>query len=192
MSRRKVLVIAGSNSSRSINRLFAQYVAGHLKSEEIISIDLNHFSMPIYSEDAEKEEGFPPLAHTFLQIIREADAIILSLAEHNGSYTVAFKNIVDWASRINRNVFSFKPMLLLSTSEGKNGGRQVMEAALSYFPYLAAAIVGHLSLPKFSENFNVETSELENAEMREKAISLIRQLEWEMYWDKEEFTFTSS
>ncbi len=60
--------------------------------------------MPIYSEDRENDGGIPDQAQRFLKIIQDADGIILSLAEHNGSYTSAFKNILDWTSRQERNL----------------------------------------------------------------------------------------
>ena len=93
-----------------------------MKNVQIDSIDLNDFEMPIFSIDKEKNTGIPNQAHTFKEKIRNAEGIIISFAEHNGSYSVAFKNIFDWASRIEKSMWLNKPMFLLATSPGGRGG----------------------------------------------------------------------
>jgi NAD(P)H-dependent FMN reductase len=114
------------------------------------------FDMPVFSVDREKK-GFPDAAHNFLKVIGECDAIICSLAEHNRSYSAAFKNVFDWASRINVKVFQNKPILLMSTSPGGYGGGNVMNTAKTFFPQFGADIKDTFSLPKFYENFDFES-----------------------------------
>ena len=150
----KILAFGASNSSTSINRQLATYVAHQINNAEVTLLDLNDFEMPIYSIDREKESGIPSLAETFKQHVREADKIIISLAEHNGSYTVAFKNIMDWISRIEGDTWENKPFFLLSTSPGARGGASVLETAVVRFGYLKAVVTAHFSLPKFYDNFD--------------------------------------
>ncbi|WP_336687757.1 NAD(P)H-dependent oxidoreductase [Chryseobacterium bernardetii] len=152
----KILAFAGSSSSTSINRELVRFVLKDFQEEEINFIDLNDFTMPVFSVDLEKK-GFPDEAHHFLKAIEECDVIICSLAEHNRSYSVAFKNVFDWASRINVKVFQNKPMLLMSTSPGGYGGGNVMNTAKTFFPQFAADIKDTFSLPKFYENFDLES-----------------------------------
>ena len=85
-----------------------------------------------------------------------ADGIVMSLAEYNGSYTTAFKNLFDWLSRIDRKVWKNKPMLLLATSPGRRGGRGVLEIAKQGFPYYGGHIIADFSLPQFRVNFSEE------------------------------------
>lgn len=151
-----ILAFAGSTSSTSINRELVKFVLKDFQDEEINFIDLNDFSMPVFSVDLEKK-GFPEEAHRFLKAIEECDAIICSLAEHNRSYSAAFKNVFDWASRINVKVFQNKPMLLMSTSPGGYGGGNVMNTAKTFFPQFAADVKDTFSLPKFYENFDLES-----------------------------------
>ena len=151
----KILAFAGSTSSTSINRELVKFVLKSFPQAEVNFIDLNDYEMPIFSIDREKK-GFPEEAHLFLKNIADCDAIICSLAEHNKSYSVAFKNIFDWASRINLKVFQDKPMLLLSTSPGGYGGGNVMNAAKILFPQSDAEVIETFSLPKFYENFDLE------------------------------------
>ncbi|AZB24947.1 NADPH-dependent oxidoreductase [Chryseobacterium bernardetii] len=152
----KILAFAGSSSSTSINRELVRFVLKDFQEEEINFIDLNNFTMPVFSVDLEKK-GFPDEAHHFLKAIEECDVIICSLAEHNRSYSAAFKNVFDWASRINVKVFQNKPMLLMSTSPGGYGGGNVMNTAKTFFPQFAADIKDTFSLPKFYENFDLES-----------------------------------
>ncbi|MCS4304983.1 MULTISPECIES: NADPH-dependent FMN reductase [unclassified Chryseobacterium] len=152
----KILAFAGSSSSTSINRELVKFVLKDFQHEEINLIDLNNFTMPVFSVDLEKK-GFPDEAHHFLKAIEECDVIICSLAEHNRSYSAAFKNLFDWASRINVKVFQNKPMLLMSTSPGGYGGGNVMDTAKTFFPQFAADIKDTFSLPKFYENFDLES-----------------------------------
>ncbi|WP_265131625.1 NADPH-dependent FMN reductase [Chryseobacterium oranimense] len=151
----KILAFAGSTSSTSINRELVKFVLKDFQDEEINLIDLNDFTMPVFSVDLEKK-GFPDEAHNFLKQIEECDVIICSLAEHNRSYSSAFKNVFDWSSRINVKVFQNKPMFLMSTSPGGYGGGNVMNTAKTFFPQFAADVKETFSLPKFYENFDLE------------------------------------
>ena len=159
----KILAFAGSTSSTSINRELVKFVLKDFQNEEINLIDLNDFDMPVFSVDREKK-GFPDEAHNFLKVIDECDVIICSLAEHNRSYSAAFKNVFDWASRINVKVFQDKPMLLMSTSPGGYGGGNVMNTAKTFFPNFGADIKETFSLSKFYENFDLESGVI-NPEM---------------------------
>ncbi len=149
----KIFAFAGSNSSTSINKQLVKFVLKNFTDDEINLIDLNDYLMPLFSVDIEKN-GYPDEAFKFLKNIEDCDVIICSLAENNRSYSVAFKNIFDWTSRIHVNVFQDKPMLLMTTSPGGFGGGNVMAEAVKFFPQFGADIKGTFSLPKFNDNFD--------------------------------------
>lgn len=67
-------------------------------------------------------------------MFNQTDGFIVSLAEHNGPYSAAIKNVIDWLSRINQEMWNNKPMLLMTTSPGVREGARVKEAAKSRFP----------------------------------------------------------
>lgn len=150
----KLVAFAGSNSSTSINRELVRFALTLLPDFEVNLLDLNDFEMPIFSVDRE-QEGYPRQVNAFLKAMSEADGIIYSMAENNRSYSVAFKNVFDWASRITNDIFAQKPMLLMSTSTGKFGGSRVMDAAKKLFPTFGADVVETFSLPMFNDNFVV-------------------------------------
>lgn len=153
---KKILVLAGTSHRDSINLALARHAASLVAEAEATVLDLNDFEMPIYSQDREEASGIPQQAHDFLAAIQGADGIILSLAEHNGSYTAAFKNVLDWTSRIEQKLWSEKPMLLMASSPGGRGGANVLGAAKGYLPHLGAEVVATFSLPSFYDHFSDE------------------------------------
>lgn len=150
----KILAFGASNSKSSINQQLALYSAKKIKEGEVTLLDLNDFEMPIYSEDREKEHGIHYLAKIFYNYITNSDVIVISFAEYNGTYTAAFKNILDWVSRIDMKIYQGKPLLILATSPGDNGAKTVLNAAKEAAPFLGANIIGAISLPDFYENFD--------------------------------------
>lgn len=150
---KNIIAFAGSNSKDSINKKLVVFTTSLLKDVSVTVLDLNNFNLPMYGVDIENEYKIPPNAHKFLNLIKESDGIILSLAEHNGSYTVAFKNLFDWLSRIESKLFFNKPMLLMATSSGARGGASVLDIAKTRFPYHNANIVTTFSLPSFNDHF---------------------------------------
>jgi len=172
----KVLAFAASNSKNSINKQLATYAANLVQSAEVEILDINDYEMPIFSEDREKELGQPEQAQAFYKKLGEADAIIISFAEHNGSYTAAYKNLFDWTSRIDMKIFQNKAMLMLATSPGPGGASSVLAAASGSAPYFAADVKGSISIPSFYDNFDVEKGQLTNPELIDTlttAISLL-------------------
>ena len=149
---KKVIAFAGSNSVNSINKQLAVYASSIINGAEVVILDLNDFELPLFGVDLETKIGKPENALKFLEEIKSSNGIIISLAEHNGSYSVAFKNLLDWMSRIDGKLWNNKPMLLMATSPGARGGASVLDAAIKRFPYMGGNIVSTFSLPSFNEN----------------------------------------
>ncbi|MDW3195053.1 MAG: NAD(P)H-dependent oxidoreductase [Cytophagales bacterium] len=150
----RIVALGGSNSRNSINRQFAYWAASKTGIDNVELIDLNEYEMPIYSADLEKEQGIPESVHDLREMLESASGFVISLAEHNGNYTAVFKNILDWLSRLDRNIWGNKPTLLLATSPGPSGGKSVLKIAKESFPYLGARVSGVYSLPAYHKNFN--------------------------------------
>lgn len=151
---KKIVAFGGSNSSKSINKALATYAANQIENAETIVVDLNDYNLPLYGIDLETEKGIPDGAIKLNQLIESADGLVISLAEHNGSYSTAFKNTYDWLSRIDKLVWKNKPMLLMATSPGARGGATVLQTAKAGFPYLGGNIIADFSLPSFYDNFS--------------------------------------
>ena len=171
----KILAFAASSNSKSINKQLVSYATELVEKQavdsdadintEINIIDLNDYELPLFSEDREAVLGQPQLAKEFLAKIGESDAVIISFAEHNGSYAVAYKNTFDWASRINPKVFQNKPMVFLATTPGPGGATSVLSTATTSAPYFDGDVLASFSLPSFYENFDSENGHITNNEM---------------------------
>ena len=172
----KVLAFSTSNSKNSINKKLACYAAQQINNADVSLIDINDFEMPIYSEDREKESGIPQLAHDFYNAIGSTDSIVMSFAEYNGSYTSAYKNLFDWTSRINMEVFQSKPVIMLSTSPGASGAQSVLAAAKNSAPYFAANVIDAISLPNFYDNFNEAKAIVIDRAFNERLLAAISRL----------------
>lgn len=169
----KVIAFGGSNSKESINKKLATYTASLFKNATVEVLDLNDFEMPLFGVDLEKKIGEHKLAQAFIDKVATADILVVSLAENNGNYSVAFKNVLDWCSRITKNIFADKEMILMATSPGARGGASVLDIANNAFPRFGARIKATYSLPNFNDNFDIEKGEINNLELRQELEKLI-------------------
>ena len=151
---KKIIALGGSNSKSSINKTFAIYTANKIKLVEVNTLHLIDFELPLYGIDYETEYGIPENAIKLNNLVEETDGLVISLDEHNGSYTSFFKNTLDWLSRIDIKVWKDKPIFLLATSPGARDGTIVLQSAKNYFPYLGGNVITDFSLPNFYENFS--------------------------------------
>lgn len=172
---KKIIAFAGSNSKTSINKQLATYASGLVDNAEVKLLDLNNYELPLYGSDYENDNGIPENAHKFLEEIKSADGLVLSLAEHNGAYSTVFKNIFDWMSRIDGKLWSEKPMLLMATSPGARGGLTVLEIAKGRFPYMGGNIVADFSLPSFYDNFS--EGKITDKDLNDALIAEVKKLE---------------
>ncbi len=172
---KKIIVIGGSNSKKSINKELAIYAAKQVKDASLEVIDLNDFNFPLYGIDLEELSGIDSEAKRLSDVFDTADGFVVSLAEHNGAYSVAFKNAFDWLSRINGKVWREKPLLLLATSPGARGGQTVLEIAAGRFPYMGAEITGTLSFPSFFDNY--KEGQIVDKELKEQLINEVQKLQ---------------
>jgi chromate reductase len=171
-----ILAFAASSSKKSINKTLVTYAAGLIAGAKVEVLDLNDFEMPLFSEDKEKELGQPSLAQDFMAKIGSCDALIISFAEHNGSYSAAYKNLFDWCSRIDTKVFQNKPMVMLATSPGGRGGATVLKTAVDAAPHFKGDVKGSYAIPSFYDNFDLEKNALSNDEIESELISTLDKL----------------
>lgn len=169
----KVTAFGASTSKNSINKALATYAANLTEAAEINILDLNDYDNPIFNEDKEKEIGKSETAQNFINEIASSDIVIISFAEHNGTYTAAYKNLFDWASRIEQKFFQNKPMIFLSTSPGPGGAKSVLNTAVTSAPFFGANLQASLSIPSFYDNFDLAKNELINVGLKSELIELI-------------------
>jgi NAD(P)H-dependent FMN reductase len=172
----KLLAFAASSSSKSINKQLATYAASLVDGATVEILDINDYEMPLFSQDKEEVLGKPEQAKNFYAKLGQADAIIISFAEHNGSYTAAYKNLFDWTSRIDQKLFQNKPMVLLATSPGPGGANTVLTTATGSAPYFAGDVKASVSIPSFFDNFDNDKQVISNPEILDQLQSALAQL----------------
>lgn len=152
----KILAFAASNSRSSINRSLVEHAAQRLRGgivpeAEVAFLDLNDYELPIYSPEREREGGIPAAARAFFDRIGEADAVLVSFAEHNGFVTAAWKNLFDWMSRIEMKLWQGKPVVMLAASPGPRAGAGVLASQEMQAPFFGADLRGRLGIGPWSE-----------------------------------------
>lgn len=172
----KIIAFGASTSSKSINKTLAAYAAHQLDGASVEVLDLNDYEIPLFSEDKEVEIGKPQLATDFLNKLASADALVISFAEHNGAYTAAYKNLLDWCSRQTREVFQNKPVVALATSPGPGGAKSVLEMACKAIPHFSGKLKANLSVPRFFDNFDLETNNFKNDDLKQQVLSAVQTL----------------
>jgi chromate reductase len=154
---KKILAIGGSNSKTSINKILATHIASKTVGAEVTILDWDNLVLPLYSPDLEKESGIPEAVAAFKKQIEATDAVVLSVAEHNGNITAAFKNLWDWTSRLDPKVWMSKPLFLAATSPGGRGGMNALAITKNLMPHYGGNVIVDFSLPSFYDNFKEGT-----------------------------------
>jgi NAD(P)H-dependent FMN reductase len=149
---KNILAFSGSNSSNSINQALVKYVSTLVENNKVNVISLVDYDLPLYNIDIEKNEGIPFKAKALIKLFNESDGFIISTPEHNSSIPAFFKNTIDWLSRIEKDVFKNKAILLMSTSPGPGAAKNALTHAEQIFSgYLTGNIVETFSLPFYTK-----------------------------------------
>lgn len=159
---KKILTLSASNSANSINQILLEFASNKISGFEISKTYLRDFPMPMYGIDEETDIGFPKTARDLKDLFAQHDAFIIASPEHNGSMPAVFKNTIDWLSRLadqENPIFGKKPVLLMSTSPGPNGGSTNLQTLNNLMPWWGADMRGTYTLGSFYEN--VKNGELQ-------------------------------
>ena len=174
---KKILAFSGSSSSKSINQKLVKIAADQLNQCKVTLIDIREFPLPIYSIDIEETDGFPDNAHNLKALFSEHDGFLISCPENNGSMPAIFKNLIDWISRMGGKIFQDKPVLLLSASPGKGGGKTNLSNMEALMPWWGGIVVPSFSVGNFHDEFDGETHQLKNNQLRDDLTTVVRQLQ---------------
>ena len=162
----EILAFAGSNSSTSINYRLVKYTTSLLQGHHVQLLNMVHYPFPMYSEDDERQKGFPNSLVELKNDIERVDGLMLSVNEHNSNPSAYFKNMMDWLSRLERKFLEGRKVFLMSTSGGKRGGLGALEVTQNMLPRFGAEITSTFSLPSFYDNFQDDM--IQNKELKEQ------------------------
>lgn len=176
---KKILAFGASLSETSINQKLAEFAASILTGAVADTVKLTDFyPMAMYGT----QQSIPENAIKMFEKMSEYDGFIISLSEHNGTYTAGFKNALDWLSTIDNQdgVFHKKPVFIMGTAPGLKGAQFVIEAGKNRFTWNGASeVTNTFSLPAFGENFDAEVGivhEEKLAELKEKLTEFVSKL----------------
>ncbi len=172
-----ILAFAGSNSSTSINHQLVTYLTTQLKETSFELFKLSDMDLVIYSEDEERDNGFPTSISQIYKHIQTSEGLIISVNEHNSNPSAFFKNVLDWLSRLDRKFLESKKIFLLSTSNGARGGMSSLEVVKQMLPRFGGEIVDSYSFPSFNQNFSVEDKNISNQEIKNEILEKLYQFE---------------
>ncbi|TMU55111.1 NADPH-dependent FMN reductase [Flagellimonas algicola] len=161
---KKILALAGSNSPNSINEKLMTAALEALHSSQIKRITSTTLDVPLYSPQ-EEEKGLPKPIKLLFKEFALADGFIVASPEHNGLPTAFLKNLIDWISRIDQKFFGDKPVLLLSTSPGYNGGASNLKVLEKLLPIWGGNLTDSYSLGSFNHNFDPVNHKITNEEV---------------------------
>jgi len=164
----RILAFAGSNSSTSINHELLRGVTATIRNGETSLIRLTDFPLPMFGEDIERKEGYPDTLQDLLSIIKEADGLIISVNEHNGTVSAYFKNVLDWLSRIEYKFLQDKKVMLLSTSNGKRGARGALQYTASVLPRFDAEVIDSVPVASYKEVYDADSLAFRDVDVEQR------------------------
>lgn len=155
----RVLLFSGSLRKESLNKKLIKCAGNLISSENLAEtqiIDLQLLSIPVYDGDIESA-GIPEGVLKLAREVADANALIISSPEYNGSIAGSLKNTIDWLSRVNPNPLTGKAVLLMGASPGYFGAIRALSTSKLPFEALGCFVYPQtFALPNahkaFSEN----------------------------------------
>lgn len=172
-----LLAFAGSNSSTSINHQLVTYLTTQVKETSFELFNLSDMDLIIYSEDEERENGFPSSIKQIYKHIQASKGLLISVNEHNSNPSAFFKNVLDWLSRLDRKFLEGKKIFLLSASTGARGAIGSQEVVHQLILRFGGEVVDTYAFPSFKDNFSAENQQISNAEINQDILSKLAQFE---------------
>ena len=177
----KILAIPATNSIKGLNFQLLTYAAkeidgGLIPGAEVEFIDINDYETVIFSPQREEADGIPALAQQLFDKLGAADALMFSFAEHNGSFTAGWKNLHDWMSRIEMEIYQDKPVVMFGATPGGRAAAGVLGSATTSAPFFGANLVASLGVGSFFDTFDSEAGEIKDPELKAKFLEALASL----------------
>ncbi len=160
----RILAFSGSTRSDSYNKKLVKIAAAGARAAgaDVTYLDLRELPMPLYDGDLEEQEGLPPNAKKFRQMMTDHQGLLIASPEYNSSFSGVLKNAIDWASRPAPGepplgCFVGKVAAIMSTSTGGFGGVRGLLSLRSLLGNLRVLVLPEqVTISHASEAFSAE------------------------------------
>jgi chromate reductase, NAD(P)H dehydrogenase (quinone) len=153
----RVLGVSGSLRADAYNTLLLQEAATALPAGvELELLDPTVIAeLPLYDQDLDVEGDVPVSVQRLREAWAEADAILFSTPEYNGSVPGGLKNAVDWASRPRLEAaLTNKTVSVIGTSTGQFGAIWAQNDLRRILGIAGARVIGEgLAVPRAQDGF---------------------------------------
>ncbi|MFC8000415.1 NADPH-dependent FMN reductase [Streptomyces rochei] len=145
----KIVLVSGSlrrdslntTALRTVRRLVRERPAGPDGPHEVAMLSVG--LLPLYDGDVERCDGSAAVREA-KELLRGADALIVSTPSYNGEMSGALKNALDWLSRPGgASPLTGRVVALLSASPGARGGVDAQPALRGVLSRCGALVVDH-------------------------------------------------
>jgi chromate reductase len=177
----RILAISGSLRAGSYSTALLRDAARRAGDElELVLFD-GLRDLPAFDEDiADDGEGIPAVAQ-LKQELADADAVLISTPEYNGSVPGALKNALDWVSRpFETNPLRGKPAAIVSSSTGSFGGVWAQNDLRRILGTIGARVVDATAAVPQAHTRVDETGELAHPETSEQLDAVVAALDAEV------------
>jgi chromate reductase, NAD(P)H dehydrogenase (quinone) len=177
----RILAISGSLRAGSYSTALLRDAARRAGDElELVLFDglrdLPAFDEDI-AEDGERDEAVRHLKQEFA----DADAVLISTPEYNGSVPGALKNALDWVSRpFETNPLRGKPVAIVSSSTGSFGGVWAQNDLRRILGTIGARVVDATATVPQAHTRIDEAGELSHPETSEQLDEVLAALDAEL------------
>ena len=175
----KILTFAGSLRKDSLNKKVCHFVKESIEQTKLADVkylDLQPLQIPVYDGDIEAANGLPSGVQTLCAEIQDADGLIISTPEYNGSIPGSLKNVIDWISRQKpKHPLAGKQILLIAASPGGLGGMRGLWHARQPFTAVGSFVYPEMmGIPKAHEILN-EKNQITDENLKKNAERLIQE-----------------
>jgi NAD(P)H-dependent FMN reductase len=168
-----VTVLVGSLRADSVNRKFAETLAGLAPEGVQLTIAENLEQIPFYNEDLDGAD-VPAAAQSLREQVANSDRVLVVTPEYNATIPAVINNAIDWLSRpYGAGAIVGKPLGVIGVTPTPYGGKWAHEDTRRSAKIAGAHIVDGVELSQSSLEVDVLTDEQILANARQALATLV-------------------